>query len=445
MTKVLILDVYPNKPFRISKDQNGGYGTANDYGDSFVLKILNNYVKKNIDYPPLYSVYSAGQLRANGFEVEYSKTLNNKTNFDLYVLPSSIVCHETEVENVKKLNKLGKKIFVIGPFATACPENYVKNGAKVISGEPELFFYDFKLSNFNNFENLENIIFFKSSLSLDDLHLPAWDIIFKSTTPIMSFLGKGSTIPIHASRGCPYSCVYYCTYPVQQGRKLRFRNTDNILSEMLHWNSKFGTKNFIFRDPVFSINHKHATELLNKIAKSKIKFNICIETHLKNIDDELIKLFKKAGIKLIYVGIESGDKEVLIDSKRTTIEFDDQIKKVREIEKNNIKVKCMYIIGLPSDNSQTCNKTIAYSRRIFSSYAQFSVFTPYPGTPVFLEYKEKILTKKYEDFNQWKMIFKHASLSQKMVRSLLNKAYLTYYFNPKWIIYFITKKIFFKN
>ena len=113
MTKVLILDVYPNKPFRISKDQNGGYGTANDYGDSFVLKILNNYVKKNIDYPPLYSVYPAGQLRANGFEVEYSKTLNNKTNFDLYVLPSSIVCHETEVENVKKLNKLGKKIFII--------------------------------------------------------------------------------------------------------------------------------------------------------------------------------------------------------------------------------------------------------------------------------------------------------------------------------------------
>ena len=445
MTKVLILDVYRNKPYRISKDQNGGYGTANDYGDSLVLKILNNYVKKNIDYPPLHAVYSAGQLRANGFEVEYSRTLDKEQNFDLYVLPSSIVCHETEVEYVKKLNKLNKKIFVIGPFATSCPENYVENGAKVISGEPEFYFYDFNIKNLNNFRNLNNIIFFKSSVSLDDLNLPAWDIVFKNFKPIMSFLGTGSTIPINASRGCPYSCFYYCTYPVQQGRKLRVRNTENILNEMFHWYSKFGTKNFIFRDPVFSINRNHTIELLNKLAKKKIKFNICIETHLKNIDKELIKLFKKAGVKLIYVGIESGDKKVLIDSKRTTIEFDDQIYKVKEIEKNNIRVKCMYIIGLPSDSLKTCIKTIAYSKNIFSSYAQFSVFTPYPGTPVFLEYKDKILSNKYEDFNQWKMIFKHKNLSPKKVRSLLNRAYLTYYLNPKWIIYFITKKLLFKN
>ena len=232
---------------------------------------------------------------------------------------------------------------------------------------------------------------------------------------------------------------------MQQGRKLRVRNTENILNEMFHWYSKFGTKNFIFRDPVFSINRNHTIELLNKLAKKKIKFNICIETHLKNIDKELIKLFKKAGVKLIYVGIESGDKKVLIDSKRTTIEFDDQIYKVKEIEKNNIRVKCMYIIGLPSDSLKTCIKTIAYSKNIFSSYAQFSVFTPYPGTPVFLEYKDKILSNKYEDFNQWKMIFKHKNLSPKKIRSLLNRAYLTYYLNPKWIIYFITKKLLFKN
>ena len=105
----------------------------------------------------------------------------------------------------------------------------------------------------------------------------------------------------------------------------------------------------------------------------------------------------------------------------------------------------MYIIGLPSDSLKTCIKTIAYSKNIFSSYAQFSVFTPYPGTPVFLEYKDKILSNKYEDFNQWQMIFKHKNLSPKKIRSLLNRAYLTYYLNPKWIIYFITKKLLFKN
>ena len=37
--KILILDVYPNVSYRISKDQNGGYGTANDYGDGLLSKI----------------------------------------------------------------------------------------------------------------------------------------------------------------------------------------------------------------------------------------------------------------------------------------------------------------------------------------------------------------------------------------------------------------------
>ena len=149
---------------------------------------------------------------------------------------------------------------------------------------------------------------------------------------------------------------------------------------MEYWFKMFGTKNFIFRDPVFSINKKHTSELLEKLASSTIKFNICIETHLKNIDDEMIFLFKKSGIKLVYVGIESGDTDVLLDSKRTTIAFDEQIYKVKKLEENNVKVKSMYILGQP-DTLRTCLKTIKYSKKILSTYAQFSIFV-YPGTQV---------------------------------------------------------------
>ena len=113
---------------------------------------------------------------------------------------------------------------------------------------------------------------------------------------------------------------------------------------MEYWFKKYGTKNFIFRDPVFSINKKHTIELLKKLSLLNLKFNICVETHLKNIDDDMISLFKRAGIKLVYVGIESGDTDVLIDSKRTTIAFDEQIYKVKKLEENNVKVKSMYIL-----------------------------------------------------------------------------------------------------
>ena len=43
---ILMLDVYPSKtPYRISKDQNGSYGTANNYGQGFVSRILRFIVK----------------------------------------------------------------------------------------------------------------------------------------------------------------------------------------------------------------------------------------------------------------------------------------------------------------------------------------------------------------------------------------------------------------
>tara|TARA_Y100001970_G_C14255829_1_gene875298 strand:- start:2209 stop:3534 length:1326 start_codon:yes stop_codon:yes gene_type:complete len=441
MKKVQILDVYPNKNFRISKDQNGGYGTANDYGDNLILKILSLYIKKNIDYPPLFAVHAIAELRKKSFVVDYSRKLNTKEDYKLYIIPSSIVCYETEKETVKKLVSLNKKVFVIGPFASSKPELYYKYGAKVISGEAEFYLKDFDQKKLDNFESLPNIIYHNHNYDLNDLEFPAWDIVIKKIKPVMKLLGSGTTIPINASRGCPYSCYYYCTYPKQQGRKLRLRKVENIINEMEYWNNTLGTTNYIFRDPVFSINKTHSLELLKRISESKIKYKICIETHLKNIDDELVKLFKSAGIKLVYVGIESGDSQVLIDSKRTTIDFDEQIEKVKLLEQNNIKVKSMYIIGQPTDNEITCLKTINYSKKILSTYAQFSVFTPYPGTPVYSEYKDRIIAKKYEDYNQWQLIFKHDNLSSNKIRKLLNKAYISYYFNPYWILKFLKKGI----
>ena len=52
---ILILDVYPKTPYRISKDQNGAYGTANNYGDGFISRILR-FIEENI-YQKLESNY----------------------------------------------------------------------------------------------------------------------------------------------------------------------------------------------------------------------------------------------------------------------------------------------------------------------------------------------------------------------------------------------------
>ena len=105
--KILILDVYPEVKYRISKDLNGGYGTGNDYGDSWFSKLLKLFVKNSINFPPLYSVQVCGELKALGHELEFKKKVGAEeaNGYDLIIMPSSIVCHETEIDVIKKFLK----------------------------------------------------------------------------------------------------------------------------------------------------------------------------------------------------------------------------------------------------------------------------------------------------------------------------------------------------
>ena len=140
--KILILDPQKKTDHRISKDTSGGYGTGNNFGYSLVPKILKNLIKRYSDWPPVYAAYTFSVLKKLNYYVKYSKKLENiKDNFDFYIIVSSIVCCETELEVTKKLAKEGKKVFAIGPFATSMPHLYVEAGATVILGEPEFFFY----------------------------------------------------------------------------------------------------------------------------------------------------------------------------------------------------------------------------------------------------------------------------------------------------------------
>ena len=78
---------------------------------------------------------------------------------------------------------------------------------------------------------------------------------------------------------------------------------------MNYFYKELNVKNFVFRDPSFCNKQKNILLILSKNYSNGIKFNLCIETHLNNIDEELSLMLKSAGVKLIYIGIESGVKK----------------------------------------------------------------------------------------------------------------------------------------
>ena len=145
MKNILILDPYKKTYYRISKDTSGGYGTGNDFGDGVVAKMIKRKLKSSSDWPPLFLAYSFSVLKKK-FNVLYKKIYEiNEIDeiiekFDLFIISSSIVCSDKEIEIIKELRNRKKLVVSIGPFATNLPNLYLSAGSSVISGEPEMFF-----------------------------------------------------------------------------------------------------------------------------------------------------------------------------------------------------------------------------------------------------------------------------------------------------------------
>lgn len=378
-------------------------------------------------------MYVGAVLRDKGHEVSYSNNIKNEELFDCIIMSSSIVCHESELNEIKKI-KDKNKIIVVGSFATSNPENYLDLGVKVILGEPEFYFLRNELSlilkNQNNksFHSMN-----KDNENLDELPIPCWDLVVDRLL-FSGGLTKKTCIPILSERGCPYSCFNYCTYPLAQGRVPRARSTEGIVKELKFWNEKFGVKEFVFRDPVFSINRERTIDLANMIINENLDLKFTIETHLNNLDYDLLQLLKRAGVFIIRVGVESVNDDVIKNAKRFSLKKSKEKEKIEMIRSFGIKVIGMYILGFETDTKESCLRTIKYAKELNTYIAVFSVFTPYPGTPIFIKFKEKITTKKYEDFNQWKLVFRHDNITPKEIRGLLDYAFTSYYLSIRWFI-----------
>ena len=195
---------------------------------------------------------------------------------------------------------------------------------------------------------------------------------------------------------------------------------------------KYNINNFLFRDPVFSINNKVTLEVCKKIKDSGLKIKFGIETHLNNISLDLAKELYDCGLRYIEVGIESVTDEVITASKRFSIVKEKQISLIEDIEKIGIKIKTMFIYGLPLDDLETCQDSLSFAKKINSSYSQYNIFTPYPGTPIYKEYEKKIISNKYEDFSQSNLVFTHEKLTKKDLSRMISKSYRDYYLRKEY-------------
>lgn len=184
-----------------------------------------------------------------------------------------------------------------------------------------------------------------------------------------------------SSRGCPYKCTF-CDAPTTTGKQIRFHSIERAIKDIKYNYDNFGVRNFTFRDSTFTARRSWVVNFCEAVIKSGMTINWRCGTRVNLVDDELLKLMKRAGCHIINFGVESGHPQILKNMKKE-VEIDQIYKAHKLTSKYGIRTYATFVIGSPGETDETMAATLKVALGIRASLAMFFVAIAYPGTVMY--------------------------------------------------------------
>jgi radical SAM superfamily enzyme YgiQ (UPF0313 family) len=164
-------------------------------------------------------------------------------------------------------------------------------------------------------------------------------------------------------------------------------------------------------------------------------------------DYETLKAMRDSGCRLLIVGYESGDPQILKNIKKgATVERARQFTK--DCHKLGLKIHADFILGLPGETRETIQRTIDFAKELDCETIQVSVAHAYPGTEMFDWVVQNGYMRKDQPMadaggHQLAHI-EYPGLPADEVMEAVHRFYDEYYFRPK-AVYRIVRKAIFNN
>ena len=226
---------------------------------------------------------------------------------------------------------------------------------------------------------------------LDDIVWPAWDLI-----PIENYLergfgfgvNRGRSMPVMASRGCPYQCTF-CSSPAMWTTRWIARDADLLLDEMQYYQEKYGVANFDFYDLTAIVKKSWIIEFCKRIDERGLKFTWQLPsgTRTEAIDGEVSRLLFQSGCRNMSYSPESGSPAVLKRIKKK-IKPGAVIDSIAAANQSGMNIKCNIIFGFPGENLKEILESYRFIIKMaFAGAFDLSIwaFSPYPGSELFAE------------------------------------------------------------
>jgi len=427
--KVVLADLKSHRGF-VSKDTVvGGYGSRLD-PFSRVTAVMAYLKQQFHDVPSVHMAYIAAILARGGHDVNWTR--GDLVDGDVALVLSSLVDHKNETAWADQMRARGVKVGFIGITASKMPGLFADHCDFVLNGEPEA-----AVMRLAQGDVLEGNVVSEQINDLDSLPFPRWDLITEDrrrmgfkwfTRPI------GGGYPLLASRGCPEFCTY-CPHRILAG--YRARSIANIADELERLCDQHPRPYVIFRDPLFSEQRDRCLELCDEIAARGLTLTFEAETRLDRLDTALLDRLWAAGFRAMSFGVESLDPATLKKSGRRPIPQTHQREIIGHCRKLGIVTAAFYVLGFLQDDWNSIAATIDYATDLGSTFAQFKMLTPYPGTPMFKQIEPLLTETDWEKFDGYTPTFAHPNLSDRELRFLLGAAYKRFYVRPSYLANFL--------
>ncbi len=405
---------------------------------------------------PVWLTYPAGMLEGSRLldapphHVSATETIEIAKDYDFLVLFTSTpgwTGDQRLAEAIKKANPHIKIAFV-GPPVTTSPDKAL-NECEVLDFVCRREF-DYSVVEYANgspredilgisFRNAEGKIIHNPDRpqveKLDKPDMPWATDIYKRDVDVTKYNVPFLLHPyvsLYSTRGCPAQCTF-CLWPqTLSGHAWRKRSTDDVAAEMAHAKEIFPeVKEFFFDDDTFNIQKARTIELCEKLKPLKLTWSC---TSRVTTDRDTLKAMREAGCRLLIVGFESGDPQILKNIKKGAT-----VERARAFTKDchdlGLTIHGDFILGLPGETKESIRNTINFAKQLDVETIQVSIAHAYPGTEFYDYAKENGFIVNNgamvdEEGHQLAHI-EYPGLPTEYVLEMVHRFYDEYYFRPK--------------
>ncbi len=217
---------------------------------------------------------------------------------------------------------------------------------------------------------------------------------------------------MRTARSCAFKCAF-CRYPAVAG-PLATHEVD-VVEAQLRTLSESGAERVIFIDDTFNVPLPRFKDLCRMMVKEKIELDWYSYFRCSNADEEAFDLMAAAGCKGVFLGVESGDEQML-ENMNKKVKVKKYLTGIQALAARDITTHTSLIVGYPGETEQTIQNTIDFINESKPTFFNAGIWFYEPKAPV---------AERCEEFGIQGdgMTWKHNSMGWQEADGLVDRLY----------------------